>query len=113
MKNIIRLNAISNRLSGRLVAVFASVLLLLSPLTGGISPASAATGGVNVQKYCDQVRALAVALDAGNPYSWRCVMKSGYRAGVDMNAACKVTYPQSPGSARLGTWSAYGWYCVY
>lgn|GEM_PF-4070753 len=89
--------------------------LALAFSQGGI--ANATTGGVNVAGWCNTQfwnGGSASYWTYSNPYSWYCYSSDHSQSrNVDMNAACAFTYPGHPGSARLGAYNVYGWYCVY
>lgn len=91
------------------------------------SPAAASTGGVNVAGWCafpNNQRGYnftkAYPTDPHNGFTWVCLYTKATDArvtkttGVDMNAACAYTFPQSPGDAVLQWYDdAYSWYCIY
>ena len=102
----------------------AAVLLAGAALTCGslafADQASAATGGIDMNRACKNQRGYLSEARVGNSsnaYSWYCratVTPFQNLGGLDLNRACRNQYAKSWAYARVGSTSnPYSWYCVF
>lgn len=69
-------------------------------------------GGMNLDKYCKGVGAKNAFVD-GDTGTWRCAREGSPAVVIDMNAACKVSYPKVPGAVakQLRPGNLTSWVC--
>lgn len=106
----------------RTVRVLASVATAGALAAGGVaassSPAHAAyAGGVDVAGWCASQLGGGLYIRTWNAWGWRCYAQdqfwpySWWAKGVDMNAACHLTYGWDSWASVQDFNNPYSWYC--
>jgi hypothetical protein len=69
-------------------------------------------GGMNLDAYCRSVGAKS-AFVHGDTGTWRCTREGNTAIDIDMNAACRVSYPRVPGAVarQLRPGNLTSWVC--
>jgi hypothetical protein len=69
-------------------------------------------GGLNLDAYCKRVGASGAVVDIDTA-SWRCASEGAIAARIDMNAACRASYPAFPGATarQLRSGNMTSWVC--
>lgn len=104
--------------SPKLSRVVASIALATVVMTGGTTPAHAASdvGGLDISRYCRAVLSpswYASIPNPSDPYGWVCRTASGasFKVGLTgLHDTCRIQYGRSA-VAVLTYYSAYGWRC--
>jgi hypothetical protein len=105
-------------------AVLGAVGLMLTVQAFRAAPTEAATGGIDVARYCRTVyptqfyKVNFARISGGwNVWGWRCHVGTGYGSinvvGVDMNLACRQQYHAGSYARYRHASDPYSWYCVY
>ncbi len=103
------------------LSVMGVVLVVLSVRA---TPAHAATGGIDVARYCrtnyptSYYRVNFARISGGwNVWGWRCHVGTGYGSinvvRVDMNLACRQQYNPGAYATYYDAGNPYSWFCVY
>jgi hypothetical protein len=113
----------SSPIKASLVAVvLALAILTCAAFSQSGNKAEAATGGIDVQRYCTTnyppsiyLRSWASLSGGWNAWGWRCHF--GWTnidiRGVDMNLACRQQYRPWAYARTSNPSSPFSWFCVY
>jgi hypothetical protein len=69
-------------------------------------------GGMNLDGHCQSIGAKRAFVD-GDTATWRCAREGNTAVNIDMNAACRTSYPAAPGATarQLRPGNLTSWVC--